>query len=130
MGVRGLVRDELGRVLLVRHTYTPGWIFPGGGVERGEDAVTAVIRELEEEAGVESNSSPRLFGLYANNAHFPGDHIAFYQLDDWTQGTATSTLEIKEAGFFAVDELPTGTTGGTKRRLDEVLNNGLISPNW
>src|SRR6187200_446523 len=36
LGVRALVRDENGRILLIRHSYAPGWLLPGGGVERGE----------------------------------------------------------------------------------------------
>ncbi len=45
-----IVRD--GKVLLVRHSYMPGWLLPGGGVERAEAAEHAVIREMQEEIGL------------------------------------------------------------------------------
>ena len=45
LGVRALLVAD-GGVVLVRHTYTPGWYLPGGGVERGESVAEAVRREV------------------------------------------------------------------------------------
>ena len=81
LGVRGVACDEAGRVLMVRHTYALGWHLPGGGVERGETAVAAIVREMAEEGGVEAIGAPLLVGFYANHANFPNDHIALYRIE-------------------------------------------------
>lgn len=42
--------DEMGRVLLVRHSYGPPvWTVPGGGVNRREEPLAAAVREFWEE---------------------------------------------------------------------------------
>jgi ADP-ribose pyrophosphatase YjhB (NUDIX family) len=130
LGVRIVVEDEAGRVLLLRHTYTPGWHFPGGGVEFNQPALDAVAMELEEEVGLFLTGQPALFGLYANAANFPGDHIAVYRVSDWRQGEATSRGEIAEWHFFDRSALPDGTTPGTLRRLAEVYAGAPISKVW
>jgi 8-oxo-dGTP pyrophosphatase MutT (NUDIX family) len=130
LGVRALVRDETGRVLLVRHSYTPGWHFPGGGVERGETALEALARELAEEAGVAADAAPVLLGFYANHANFANDHIALYRVDCWRACAHAPTGEIVERGFFALDALPEGVSAATRRRLAEVFENAPPSATW
>lgn len=54
--VGAIVRDDLGRVLLVRRRHAPGrglWSLPGGRVEPGESDAEAVAREVREETGLE-----------------------------------------------------------------------------
>ncbi len=121
LGARGMVIDGAGQVLLIRHTYTPGWTFPGGGVERGETMLEALRRELAEEANVEITAAPQLFGIYSNERVFPGDHVALYVVREWRQNRMPDpNREIAETGFFALEKLPAETTAGARRRLDEV----------
>ncbi len=130
LGVRALICDDAGRVLLVRHTYSKGWHLPGGGVERGETALDAVSREAAEEAGVEATAPPALIGFYANHANFPNDHIALYRFSAWRACAPKAGGEIAERGFFARDALPAETTPGTRRRLAEVFGGAPTSAHW
>ena len=130
LGVRGLVRDSDSRVLLVKHTYTPGWHFPGGGVERGESIETALVRETLEETGVVVEDM-RLFGLYTHFDVFPGDHIAVFKVERWRQPQVPApNSEIAEQGFFPLDALPSGTTPQTRSRIAELLQQTPRSSAW
>lgn len=129
LGVRGVATNAAGHVLLVKHTYSKGWHLPGGGVEKGENARDAIVREMAEEGGVEATSPPVLMGFYANHANFQGDHIALYRFDTW-RPCEPAPGEIAERGFYAFDALPEGTTGGTRRRLAELFQGAETSADW
>ncbi|KAF2992850.1 NUDIX domain-containing protein [Methylocystis sp. MJC1] len=131
LGVRGLVLDADDRVLLVRHTYVPGFYLPGGGVEGGETMLQALIRELEEEGGVHILGAPALHGVYLNRRISPRDHVALYVVRDFhCQGPRAPDHEIAEAGFFPLDALPSDTTPATRARIAEVVAGEPVSPYW
>jgi 8-oxo-dGTP pyrophosphatase MutT (NUDIX family) len=123
IGVRIIVRDGVDKILLVRHTYAPGWHFPGGAIDRRETAVDAAVRELKEEAQIEATKPPRLVGVYLSTVQKRSDHIVLYEASDWRRiDGKTRPLEIAEAAFFPIGALPEGTTGGTRRRLAELAS--------
>jgi ADP-ribose pyrophosphatase YjhB (NUDIX family) len=130
LGVRGVVVDAENRVLLVRHTYVPGFYFPGGGVESGETLIEALSRELKEETGVRLTSAPILQGVYLNRRVSPRDHVALFVLREFSRDPRPPDHEIAEAGFFARDALPEGTTPATRARIAEVFDGAEVSPYW
>ena len=130
LGVRGLVLDGEGRVLLLEHTYIKGWYMPGGGVERGETAEHSLAREMVEEAGVEIIGRPVLLSVHDNRRIFPGDHVLIYRIDRWRQVEATQHGEISQIGFFAPDALPDGTTRATRNRIKEALEGAETDLMW
>lgn len=130
LGVRGVVENSEGEVLLVKHTYVAGWHFPGGGVERGETLYDAIRKELAEEAGVEPVGLPELVAIYSNEQVFKGDHVALFRVRDWQACEMTAHHEIAETGWFRPDALPEGTVGGALRRAAELYDGAEITGVW
>lgn len=127
LGVRAIVRSDDGKFLLVRHTYTLGWHFPGGGVEKGEASVSALGKELLQETGLQLRGLPVLHGVFHNNGVSQRDHVLAYVCN--VTGSVASippSPEIAEIGYFDLENLPDGTDPGTIRRMQEVV--GDIPP--
>jgi ADP-ribose pyrophosphatase YjhB (NUDIX family) len=131
LGVRGVVLDADGKVFLVRHGYTPGWHFPGGGVEPGESLVEALARELVEEGNLHVTGTPPLHGVFQNAGASRRDHVAVFVVREFEQPAPPfPNWEIPEAGFFPLDRLPEGTSEGSRRRLEEILYGAPVSASW
>ncbi len=130
LGVRVAVTDAEGRILLVKHTYLDGWWLPGGGVDRGETAQDAAVRELREETGLIAAEPPRLLSVHSNHRFFPNDHVLVFAVDAFTMENRTSHGEISDAEWFAPDALPPDVTAATRRRLDEIFNGAPPDPLW
>lgn len=132
LGARAVVFDaERRAVLLVRHTYVPGWQLPGGGVEPGETAATALARELREEGNIELLAPPELKAVYHNSNVTRRDHVMLYLVLGFRQTAPhVADREIAEAGFFPIDGLPDETSPATRRRIDEIFNGRPVEEEW
>ena len=132
LGVRGVVENSAGEILLVRHTYTKGLFFPGGGVERGETTDLSLRRELQEEGGVKVTATPELLGVYSNHRVFRNDHVILYRVrhDEWVQCGNPIGREISEIVWCNPNDPPLDATAGTRRRLRELFHGDARSLFW
>ncbi|MBJ7907121.1 NUDIX domain-containing protein [Streptomyces sp. NPDC003656] len=107
VGVTGVVRDDAGRVLLLRHRMWPpdrAWGLPTGFAVKGEEFAHTVVREVKEETGldVEPGRLVRLLSGYrlrlevAYEARYVGGTL---KIDEF---------EILEARWCSPDALPEG----------------------
>lgn len=131
LGARVLALDGEGHLLLVKHTYTRGWLLPGGGVEAGETMAQAAEREVSEEGNVEIVGELAFFGLYFNHKASRRDHVGLYVARDVrVRGPRPPDREIAAAQFFPLDGLPPDTSEATRARIAEVFHGAARSPYW
>jgi 8-oxo-dGTP diphosphatase len=108
IGVSGLVRDDTGRVLLIKgRMWKPSrpWGLVTGYAESGEQWHATVVREAREETGYEVKAHPepvRLVTGFKRRAE-----VAF--LAEFVGGTyRPDAKEVLDAQFFEIDGLPDG----------------------
>ncbi|MDQ0503902.1 NUDIX domain-containing protein [Xanthobacter agilis] len=130
LGVRVLAHDGEGRLLLVKHSYTPGWHLPGGGVDAGESAAAAAHRELKEEANAQVEGPLELHGLFFHPAYGGRDHVVCFRGRVRGGPAPRPNLEILAASFFPFDALPPDTTPATLRRIAEWRAGMPLSEAW
>jgi len=129
VGARALIlRDE--EILLVKHTYMPGWCTVGGGVDAGESPLQALQRELHEEVGIKLKSAPPILGFYYSNKEDRDDYVILYICTDFTTEKPTTSDEIAEAKWFSLTKLPSDITPATQRRIEEYLDQRPSSDVW
>jgi len=90
-------------VLLVQRRDVPVWVLPGGGIDPGESAEKAVIREVLEETGF-AVKADRLVGRYVPINRLAKPTAVFECRVQ--EGMMSLTTETRGIGFFPLDALP------------------------
>jgi 8-oxo-dGTP diphosphatase len=97
-----------GEVVLVRRGKEPfagAWALPGGFVEYGEDPALAVLRELEEETGLQGEVVG-LVGVYGQPDRDPRGHTVAVAYEVRATGAPRGGDDAAEARAFAPAALP------------------------
>ena len=126
-----IIRTDDGRLVLVRRAIEPGyglWVFPGGYVDRGEEVVSAAIREAREEVGLDIHVEG-LVNIYS----YPGaSPIIIVYAARIVGGTLCNDDECLEARLFAPDEIPWDALAfrSTGEALRDYLEARRLSSTW
>lgn len=131
VGVKAMIFNAQGEVLLVKHTYMSGWHLPGGGVEPGETPKMAIIREIREETGLAVQGEPHLFAIYTHQIMGASDYPMLYIVKDFMRiAAAKLSSEIAKAEWFHIQSLPIDTTESTQLRIKEYLEGLPPAERW
>jgi len=101
--VAALIFDELGGILLFRHTYRKfEWGIPAGGLEYNEQPDRAIVREFLEETGMQIKVEKLLVAESSKEDR----NISLIYLCTIVSGSFTESSEISEMKYFDVNDLP------------------------
>lgn len=117
VSVGAVVTNAEGKVLLLDHVLRPGsgWGVPGGFINRGEQPVEAVKREICEEIGLEIENIETI-RIRTINRHLE----ILFRASAAGEGKIKS-LEIKQIGWFAPEEMPEEMSEAQKKVIRQVL---------
>jgi 8-oxo-dGTP pyrophosphatase MutT (NUDIX family) len=129
-GVKVLLVDEAGAILLIRNSYGRSdlWVLPGGGIGRAEDPVDAAHREIREELGC-AIAAIAFVSTHLNDGEGRRDTIHLFRgiVDGEPRPDG---VEVIEALFFMPEALPDAASAATRRRIAEHRGERAPDGSW
>lgn len=126
-----LPRD--GKILLQRRSDNGLWGLPGGSLEKGESVTAAIVREVQEETGLQVEVV-RLIGVYSDPAfqvvRYPEGKVVHYITSFFEcrilGGELATCEETLDLGYFDPRDLPEDLVPIHRIRIEDYLEGSPI----
>ncbi len=127
-GVRAIIVNDAGDILLQRRRDNALWGLPGGSVEIDETAVEALKREVREETALQVTEAepmalycgPRQKFSYPNGDQVQCFAVAFI-VHKWEGSPQADGLEGSMVRFFSISELPESLVPVHQQTLEDYV---------
>lgn len=129
LGVGGVLWHN-DKVLLVQRGYNPGkgiWTIPGGYVDHGESIGDAIVREIQEETGIEAE--PLSIIALRDRPSEKHDTYIIFLMRFLGGNLQAQPKEVSDLGFFTLEEchtLPIATLTLSAIEASLFISQGLV----
>lgn len=113
-----IIFNKEGQILLLKHRFRAGsgWGLPGGFLERGEQPIDALRRELREELGLEIEDVE----IFAARSFRKPKQVEVLFRGRADGPVTPRTMEVERAEWFSLDALPQGLPRDQRRYIEQA----------
>jgi ADP-ribose pyrophosphatase YjhB (NUDIX family) len=113
-----IIFNQAGEILVLKHRFRAGsgWGLPGGFLERGEQPIDALRRELREELGLDIEDVE----IFAARSFRKPKQVEVLFRGHGSGPVQPRTMEVERAEWFSLDALPEGLPRDQRRFVEQA----------